>query len=565
MESEDLRLALRNVPLFAPLDDESLDRIASTASSVEVRSDDWLFHEGDPASALYVVLAGKLEVCSGSGEASTALRVLRRGAVLGELAVLTGGRRSAAVRARRDCQLLRLGRGEFEALCDRQPAFRRRLTESLATQLAESQGRTEPAPRRSTTVLVPGEPGAPVAAVAARLAGLLGDAGSLAVLHGEDDERNSALRLDHAEADAERVLLVALQPIGEGDSWTEFCIRQADRIVLVSRCANPPSYPSDSGAQAGAEILVVGRGPALPSWIEGLRPALIHRVGEQPGFARLERLARRLSERALGAVLSAGGARAFAHIGILAEIEAAGYVVDRVGACSMGSTVGALYAGGLSPEQIREFAHARTIEGNHFLRHGSRAVEVLARELEEHLEGARIEDLARDFFCVSTDLGAGELVVHRNGSLAEACHASMALPAVATPAVQGERVLVDGAVLNGLPVDIMDAEQDGPILASDVTGRSARMARWVGRWVRSAEDQRGELPLFDVAVQALDVASQRSIDEGRQRASLVFEPEVPYGTLAFDKLDDLIAAGRRHAQAILEASPAPLSPSARSR
>src|SRR5262249_51447442 len=85
-----------------------------------------------------------------------------------------------------------------------------------------------------------------------------------------------------------------------------------------------------------------------------------------------------------------------------------------------------------------------------------------------HFGDARIEDMSLPFFCVSTDLVAGKTRVHRQGLLRDALRASIALPGVLPPVASADSLLVDGAVLNNLPVDVMQAMNRGPIVGIDV-------------------------------------------------------------------------------------------------
>jgi len=553
MKRDEIGIALASVPLFRDLGEEWRELLAAQASPAVVRSGQWLFREGDPGDALYVVEAGRFEVVS-PGERG-ALRTMGSGAVLGELALLTRSSRSASVRATRDSHVWRIERDAFERLCESQPDFQRRLVESLAEQLASSRGRDAEAPSRRTVALVAGHANAPVLPLAAELERRLAEVGSVARLDA-CDEAEAARRLDQAEGEADRVLLIAPTPPGRGPSWADFAARQADRVLAVARAGAPT--PPRSEWLRGLELVAVREdthGDSAAAWIDALSPGLVHRVGLAPHDPGLARLARRLAGRSLGVVLSAGGARAFAHVGVLAEIEAAGFTVDRVGACSMGAIVGALYAGGLRPAEIADFLRERPIEKNYFAEYRSEAGAVLARDIEQRVGTHRIEGLACDYFCVSTDLGEGELGLHRHGELAIACRASMALPAILEPAVRDGHVLVDGAVLDALPVDIMLAERDGPVFASDVTGRGARMARWVKRWLEGAESDANPMRLMDVAIQSLDIGSQRAAEEACSRALLAFRPSVPFGTLAFHELDAIIEAGRADARAVLASAP----------
>ena len=123
--------------LLAGLDDELLARIEQQVESVHVRAGDWVLRRGERADCLYILRSGRVEVID-EGPPEVLIRVLRRGDVLGELALLGEGVRSASARARRDTELLRLSRDTFEGLITEAPSFALALTRAMGAQLAAS-------------------------------------------------------------------------------------------------------------------------------------------------------------------------------------------------------------------------------------------------------------------------------------------------------------------------------------------------------------------------------------------------------------------------------------------
>ena len=112
---------LLNVPVFAGLSAEMRERVASLAGTVTLAPGEWLFREGEPADAVYVVLLGRIEVLQGDADGPVPINTLTRGAVLGELALLSDSTRSASVRALRDSELLRIEKHAFEQLLRSEP------------------------------------------------------------------------------------------------------------------------------------------------------------------------------------------------------------------------------------------------------------------------------------------------------------------------------------------------------------------------------------------------------------------------------------------------------------
>ena len=169
----------------------------------------------------------------------------------------------------------------------------------------------------------------------------------------------------------------------------------------------------------------------------------------------------------------------------------------------MGAFVGAMFAMGLSPSEIRARCHEELVVrrplGDYAvpvtsLVRGGRARAMLARTFGPE---PAIEELEREFFCVSCDLVNGEQVVHKSGSVAQAVAASMCLPGIFTPIRQAESLLVDGGVLDSLPVRPMVETMEGPIVAVDVGRRfdharpqAGRGARIAARWAAARTGRR---------------------------------------------------------------------------
>jgi NTE family protein len=192
------------------------------------------------------------------------------------------------------------------------------------------------------------------------------------------------------------------------------------------------------------------------------------------GEADSARLARVLAGRSVGLVLGGGGARGFAHLGLIRALEEQHITVDVAGGSSMGALISALVACGYTSHEmmplLREtfvthnylndymFPRIALIKGRKFLR---RLREIFGEQLIEHLR--------MPWFCVSTNLTRGTAVVHDRGPLEMWLAASMAVPGIAPPVVYKGELLSDGAVVNSLPTDIMQGLERGPIIASDVS------------------------------------------------------------------------------------------------
>ena len=533
---------LAGVPLLAGADAEALEALAADAYPRRVLAGEWLIREGDDAEDLYVVLRGRLRAVAGVDADRRTLRVLGPGAAIGELALLTGSVRSASVQAVRDSTLLQLGRGRFVELMERDPRFAAAVARELAAQLQLSGGLAAPPTRPALIALRRLDPGVPLEAVASSLARALSAYGPVEVLEA-DAAGTSAV--ERAEDENAHVLLV--DEAGAG-VWSDLCARQADRTLLVATAESPP--PGEASPDADLVVLGPSSGGALRALLDAVQPRAHHRLAStEPSDPGAARLARRLVGRALGVVLSGGGARGFAHIGALAELEADGIDVDRYGGCSMGSFIAAMAAAGWSARDIRDRCHEELVRHSPFNDYTLPRVALIrsrkaARMFDRLFGEMTMEELAKPLFTVSADLLSSRLVVHRRGSLTEAVGASMSIPGLVPPLSRSGRLLVDGGVLNNLPIDAMADSGEGPIVAVDV----------VRRLEASAVDEPPLPSIMETLSRATVLGSVERAERNRELALLVITPDTQDIPLRdFRALDRAVEAGRAAARAALDA------------
>lgn len=539
---------------------------------VRVRAGEWLVREGDVAESLYLIRSGRLDVVA-EGPPESLIRVLRRGEVLGELALLTDEVRSASIRARRDSELLKLGRKQFEGLIQDAPGFALGLTRAMGAQLAASRTpATTIVPPRTISAL-PLDRFAPVSEAADLLVESLREHGSVAKLTPEPGRTAAEMisMLERAESEHDRVVLVG-EAAAPGEEWTDFCVREADAVFALSRGTPSRVWLDRPEALLGCELMVLA--PAVSDEVvAAVRPREVQVVPEgselQPS---VDLTARRMAGRAIGIVFSGGGARAFAHLGVMEELLAAGVTIDRIGGVSLGSLVGACFAAGHTPEELSEVFRRGFVDVNptgdytlplFSLIRGHRTRELLRGFFGER----RIEELRARYFCLSCDLIKREPVVHRTGLLLDAVLASLSIPGVFPPiSTPDGRLLVDGGVLDNLPVGIMARPGEGPVIAVDVTDRMgdfkkpvrpgiARLGRPIRRYLTGNE---AEVPrLGETVVRTVTVGSTDTVEAARRHADLVIQPQLEgVGLLDWRQLEPVKEAGRAAARSLLENAPA---------
>jgi predicted acylesterase/phospholipase RssA len=256
------------------------------------------------------------------------------------------------------------------------------------------------------------------------------------------------------------------------------------------------------------------------------------------------------------------------------ELREAGLQFDRVAGVSLGSLIAAMMAAGFSTGETYEvFQHGfvDTNPSNDFvppvysLIRGAKT----RRLLHEVFGTRRIEELPLRFFCMSCDLVAREAVSHRTGPVADAVYSSLAIPGVFPPVASDGRLLVDGGVLDNLPVAAMARTGEGPVIAVDATGRTgtlerrqrpagARLGRLVRRILTGSE---AEIPrLRETILRTMTVGSIDTVAAARLHSDLVITPHVEQiGLMDWKALPRVVELGRRAAREALQANPELLS------
>ena len=535
---------LARLPLLAGAGAETLDALLVHLRTVQVHAGDVVIHQGDSADRLYLVRSGRLRVLVDQEDGPKIVRELGAGAAIGELSLLTGSPRSATVEAVRDSELLELEADVFHTLLQRDSGFAIAVARTLALQLQASGELLPPAVRPSVISVGSLGPAAGAVAFATQLAAALGQFGDVAMLSSEDCGEDPAGAVDRAEREHSHVVLTE----GRNDAWTAFCGRQSDRrVVLVTTDADDAS-----SVTAGVDLVFtdsVSRA-RLVSLLDELEPRAHHRLDSGMSSASVARLARRLVGRALGVVLSGGGARGYAHIGAIEALHESGFEIDRIGGCSIGSFIGGMHAAGFDAGEMRERCRDELVRRSPFNDYTLPRVALIrsrkAGRMLERVFGDRIvEELAISFFTVSSDLLASRSVVHRRGLVLEAVGASMSIPGLVPPLSRPGHLLVDGGVLNNLPVDVMAADDEGPIVAVDVIRRLDELDPSIVPSVPS---------IMETLSRATVLGSVERAERNRRLADLVVQPDVQDVALReFSALDRAAAVGREAMLAALEA------------
>ncbi len=574
---EELRKRLRSFPLLEQVGEAALSRVLAEANWFGLPGGTTLPRDGENDRALFLVVTGSLGVFLDGGNGRRLLAHVPAGETVGEMSLISGEPHSAEIVALRDTELLRVSAAAFENLIARYPRVMLNLMRVLVRRLQDTTQRSADRARPKTFAVIPLQDGLASEPIAMRIAAALMEMGSRAAVLDSSAADRSAEWFNSFEAAHDIVFYRGDTP---DSPWSLQCLRQADRVFLLARADEPlPLRPLDLPASkeraAGLpELLLLhrpGRWRGLPEHF-ALKSKLFetHHHLRQGVAGDIRRLARFIAGRAVGLVLAGGGARGFAHIGVLKALSEAHVPFDHLGGTSMGAIIAAGIAAEWSIEELTARMREAFVESNPLNDYTLPLIAMVRGKkvsnlLREHFGEVHIEELPKPFFCVSSDLTSGRTHVHRSGLLWRALRASVALPGILPPVTHHGHLLVDGGIMNNLPVDVMAAGSHGPIIASDVTGEldlQARDPRYGERpwWWLISQRMRGNPSIVSILMRSGTVGSEAQRRLVREQADFLFEPPLEdVGLRDWKHFDRAIAEGYAHATVLIERHGVPLT------
>jgi NTE family protein len=546
---------LSDLPFFKSFRADSLRLLAERGSWFSLTGGSELFRQGETADSLYFVLSGRLIVVreGDAHDANDVVGYVRSGEPVGEQSVLVGETHSASVYALRDTELLGVSRSDAHRLLAECPCFGAALARAIAHRARH--------PRASFLIssprvfaLISSSPSIDIETHAKDLRAIIARYGKRAVWIG-DTETLAEGEFEDIE-DAHDVVILTAR-VGETFAY-RFALRHADRFfVFARRDARPPRpFPLSPSEESPARkfrlvdvaMLHEGRkSGGVADWVDAVDA---HRVFQISGPRTEERLGRAIAGRTVALVLSGGGARAYAHIGAVKALRERKVPIDFVSGASMGAIIAACVAMGWDDAEIEARIRDGFVDSNPL---GDHVLPVVAltrgRRVEErlkrHFGDVMIEDLDIPFFCVSSELTRGAPCVHRRGLLRDALRASIAIPGILPPVVRGGDLLVDGAVMNNFPTDLManmhrgvtvgvDVAQEGTI-SPDAFVDPPSFLQWVAEHGFSSAP-----PIVSLLMRTATARQELRHDDSP--ADILIAPKVPGVQLRDWKLYDLAVA-----------------------
>lgn len=464
---------------FGALDAADLAALQAQLRIEAVAAGALVLKEGAAADSLLIVVSGRLRVTRQDRQGELQLfNELGPGDCQGEAALVLRQPRPADVSALRDSVVAWLDTASFERLLQQAPVrWNQVFAQALARYLRHVQA-PAPARRALTIALVPLQPMDGLRELGEQLAAALGQGGGLVQLlqpdsggANEADLTRAMRQFDQWEQRAE-LMLVRAEP--QLSAWTRFALRQADQLVFV---ASPQASPlvgaferklqAEPGFAFKRQQLVLLQPASWPlpqaqlPW-QKERPQVERVLALRQGVATdVARLARFLTGQAVGVVLGGGGARGFAHLGVLRALREAGIPIDLVGGNSMGALIGSQVVLGHSLDDIVARVRAFAAGGERptvpvvSLLSGRRMERDLRKLCQVGHHEAQLDALWLPFFTAACNLSKASTTVLDRGPVWRAVLASNSPAGLLPPVPYNGDLLVDGAILDNVPVEAM--------------------------------------------------------------------------------------------------------------
>ncbi|MDT8998676.1 patatin-like phospholipase family protein [Paucibacter sp. APW11] len=582
--------ALRASAVFGSLPEPVIAELTELMSWRHVHGGETVIVEGAESDSIIFVISGALRVSRRDRDGSLLLyNQIHPGQSIGELGMILQQPRAQDVSAIRDSTLALLDRQAYETLLLRHPLELSRVFMRAVYDRLRHGSEVQEQRLAQTFVLVPLHEGAGAGALAAALVNAFVHnqgmdprrVGHLAVEpHGGRTVLNGEL-LDGTDTraleDSHEMLVYEAE---ERDSaWTRYAFRQADQVIFVAS-AGSSSGLGEIEALLRQEpgfafkrkhlVLMHPPGAAQPehpaAWLHGRELERIYPL-RQHSQADAEHLARFLTSSAVGIVLGGGGARGFAHLGVLKALNECHIPVDLIGGNSMGALIGAQLACGHGLDQILEQTRRFASGGERLTLPlvslvGGRRVE---RDLRRLFGEQLIEQLWRPFFAAACNLSRGNTTVQDQGLLWRAVLASNSPAGLLPPVLQGGELLVDGAILENVPVQPMRMRLgtplerrrgNGKIIAIDVDVRAhlradaelQRLTPWSTLRAKLRANAPASPGLANILYSAGHIGGSSQRGRTIAQADLYLEPPVAeFALMAYQRGADIAEIGYRYA------------------
>lgn len=470
---------ISNQPLFKDLKDSDKRYVADLCQMVDYKPLEVIYEKGTPRDFFYIIASGSVQsfIPGEGGKSETYVETHRKGDYFGLLSLLAGRPHSISVRAISDTRLLRMDEQSFQEALKKIPELAISITRILSKRIRiDSTGTKEIIQSNITGILstISAEHAAEYATLLAgqiesesgkRVLLLSGTGLAMNFAHIQEIQEKNISKLEqslHQSASKIPYILLILPVPGENPEWYYTLL---DHLILL--------YSDEEQKKAVVQIQS-SSALAMPPTEDYVQ--IVHtpdRMDSTELQKSIRRRARKMTGVRLGLSLGGGAAFGLAQIGLLKVLERENIFIDMVTGTSMGALIGSLWASGLSAQNIADVSH----EFDSFFKvvrlmditiptSGLIGGKRIRDFLNETLKGKKFEDFEVPAMVMACDIARREEVVIGQGPAVDGIMASIAIPGLFNPILPGDgRILVDGGMVNPLPVNILSREGINRVIA----------------------------------------------------------------------------------------------------
>lgn len=568
--------------LFGAMTVEQVRQVFSVAETLHFEAGEYLFHEGDAESAIYIVLSGRLRALRRVDNQQRILSDISAGEPVGELAFFTKEPRSASVIAIRKSTVLQIDEADYKTLIACYPHFANTLTQFVVKRVRRDafQPRMEAAPKNVAIVkLQPDCNLTPWTDEIRRQFGAM-EVG-IQVYDADDQSPDNPNAIFDALENSEGMNFIVCD--AHHQAWARQCITYCDLVLVVSDFYAPYAvYPIEEQLNLYSSgilnkkvylLLLHPENAPMPvntrRWFEG-RNLHLHLHLRKNNLKDIRRFCRILTHRAVGLVLGGGGAKGFAHIGAARAMMRAGIEFDFVG----GTSAGALFGAGMTFSDFNDIyldyiclkGVNRKVTSNDY--HFPFLSLMTGRKMRHHLQDVfgetHLEDIWVTTYCVSTNYSTATLKVHDTGLVSKQVEASTAIPGVFPPVIIDRHLHVDGGVMDNLPIQAMYSKPVGHVIAIALSAQSPHLvdienapSAWEIFRNKITRKRRFGLPAMSaLLINSLTLNSKQKQESTKSQVALYIEMDLrSFGFLDWSQWKALISQGEIQTEKLLNSLP----------
>lgn len=565
---------------FKNLSEDVLTSLVTIGDSKEILPSEVIIQQGEDSSEVYFLISGRLAVLiqSENGE-NRKVNEIPCGEIFGEMSLFQQSKRTATLVAIRQSLALVIKGPVFAELMEREPALYRYISETLIRRLTTANSPFEQTKACQNICFLPLDDSVKCKEIIAQIKNNVAGSVELSSI-GEDDinhkiaSKSDVLQyINNAENANDFILFEGSLSLNKA---TEFFLSQSDKIFLIGDIQRTQSLseteksPEFKRLTSSADTYLLLDSRSY-SDIEKTRlctknrkiKSVLH-LNQERDFARIARF---IIGRSNKLVLSGGGARGFAHIGVLKALNELKIPVDIIGGTSIGAVLGAVFATGWEYDFILEqgynaFVKDKPLKDYQFPMVSFLKGNKLDKTLEKYFGDLRIEDLPIPFLAVASNMSKMSTEIITDGTVRDAVRASISLPSILPPVIRNNSLLLDGGIVDNMPFDPVQTIGAGPNIGVDLSEIKERTLSYTKipsnlelTKAKFMKSKRVKVPnIYQIIMGTMTLASDEKKRQNIPKFDVYIKPNVrKFGFLDLKRYYEIVEEGYRSSLPVLQA------------